>query len=351
LRQVDSANLSLLVEMTRERRFPKGATLSFPGEPVRAIHFIRDGEVAFVRDGIPTRRFTGGDIVGGVAALTRDPAGQHVIATKDSRTFEIDKDDMEDALEESFPLLYSALRGMMRGALAARLEIEGDAGFSEPILEPLRPAGDLGLVERVLFVRRLLTYGAGGVEAFADLARDMTEVRLAAGTLLWEQGEPARDSLLLYSGVVRCQTDRDQEFFLGPDSVVGGIDSIANEARWFRATAHTNIVAFPRTFSEPLLHAVEARFVDRGEHEQPEVPDDEGDATEGLPGLGAEARAGLTAGHCSIVTADAPLDGSRASRRRRARVVTSFARCVSSHHRIGSVSGSELSWARSSAPC
>jgi hypothetical protein len=167
-----------------------------------------------------------------------------------------DKDDMEDALEESFPLLYSALRGMMRGALAARLEIEGDAGFSEPILEPLRPAGDLGLVERVLFVRRLLTYGAGGVEAFADLARDMTEVRLAAGTLLWEQGEPARDSLLLYSGVVRCQTDRDQEFFLGPDSVVGGIDSIANEARWFRATAHTNIVALRSEVAE-LIDVIE----------------------------------------------------------------------------------------------
>jgi len=256
LRQVDSTNLSLLAEAARERRFPKGATISFPGEPVRAMHFIRDGEVALMRDGVPARKFRGGDIVGSIAAITRDPAGQHVVAAADTRTFEVERDDLEDALEESFPLLHSALRGMMRGVLASRLELPNDAGFSEPILEPIRPSADLGLVERVLFVRRLLTYGAGGVEAFADLARDMTEIRRPEGTILWEVGEPSQDSVLLYSGVIRCETERNQRFFLGPDSVVGGIDSIAGEPRWFRATAHTDIIALRGEVTE-LIDVIE----------------------------------------------------------------------------------------------
>ncbi len=243
LANVDATNLSLLADAAVERTFPKGATVLAPGRPVHAMYFIRDGELAILRDGIAVRTFTGGAIVGAMGVLSRSPLGQHVVATKTTRTFEIPEDDALEAFEESFPLLYAALRGMLRGVLAARREIPENAGFSSPVDPMPRSRPDFGLVERVLFVRKLLTYGRGRVEALAELAREMVPVTFEAGTLLWRVGDPAPHALLVYTGIVECVTDRGQKFVLGPDSVAGGIDSIAGDPRWYDATARTEIVA------------------------------------------------------------------------------------------------------------
>ena len=256
LSEVDPTHLALLAEVARERVFAKGATLITPGTPVHAMHLIREGEVRALRDGIARRRFAAGAIVGGIGALTRDPKGNHVVATTDTRTFEIARDDFSDVLEESFSLLLAALRGMVRAALECRRSISGDAGFSAPILDAQRAPSELGIVERAMFVRRLMTYGSARVEALAELAREMRVVRVPAGTEIYAEGDDAPYSLLLYSGVVGGQTSAEQRFRLGPDSVVGGMDSIAGEPRWYRAVADTDVVAL-RSDTSHLIDVLE----------------------------------------------------------------------------------------------
>jgi CRP-like cAMP-binding protein len=256
LSQVDPAHLAIMADVAEERVFARGATLITPGQPVRSMHLIRRGEVAVMREGVAMRRYGPGDIVGAIASLTRDPAGQHVVATVDTRTFEIERGDFEDVLEESFSMLFSALRGTLRSVIDCRRQIPEDAGFSAPIVEMVRGPADLGLVERVLFLRRLLTYGRAKVEALAELASGMVEVRLPAGAALWQPGEPSPYSLLVWSGVIRGDTGRGQQFRFGPDSVVGGIDSIAGEPRWYRATAETEVVAL-RSESADLMDVIE----------------------------------------------------------------------------------------------
>jgi CRP-like cAMP-binding protein len=145
-------------------------------------------------------------------------------------------------LEESFSLMLAALRGMNRGVMESRMAIAVDAGFSASILEPYRPTSELGLVERVLFLRNSLGFAKVSVEALAEFAREMTVVRVPAGTELWDVGEPSPHLLLIWSGVVRCDTPSGQQFRLGPDSAVGGIDSVADEPRWYRAVAETDLV-------------------------------------------------------------------------------------------------------------
>jgi CRP-like cAMP-binding protein len=253
---VDPTHLAIMADVAEERVFTRGATLLSPGAPVRSMHLIRRGEVAVMREGVAMRRFVGGDIVGAIASLTRDPAGQHVVATQDTRTFEIERGDLEDVLEESFSILNSALRGTLRGVIDCRRQIPVDAGFSAPIADMVRGPADLGLVERVLFLRRLLTYGRARVEALAELASGMVEVRLPAGAELWQIGEASPYSLLVWSGVVRGDTERGQRFRFGPDSVVGGIDSIAGAPRWYRATAETEVVAL-RSEAADLMDVME----------------------------------------------------------------------------------------------
>jgi CRP-like cAMP-binding protein len=166
-----------------------------------------------------------------------------VLALTDTTTFEIEVSDFEEVLEESFALLLAALRGTLRGALECRLQLPADAGYTAPPPEPTRTTTELGLVERVLFLRRLNAFGSPRVEALAELAREMTEVAFRAGTQIWRVGEPAPYSLVVWSGVISAITETGQRFRFGPDSVVGGIDSIAAEPRWYIARAETDVVA------------------------------------------------------------------------------------------------------------
>jgi CRP-like cAMP-binding protein len=123
-------------------------------------------------------------------------------------------------------------------------------------VETARAPSELGIVERAMFVRRLMTYGSARVEALAELAREMAVVRVPAGTALYDIGDAAPYSLLVYSGVVSCETKTAQQFRLGPDSVVGGIDSIAAEPRWYRAVAETDLVAL-RADTAHLMDVIE----------------------------------------------------------------------------------------------
>lgn len=256
LSDVDSTHLGLMAEVARERAFERGSVLMAPGEPARAVHFVRRGTVAVLRDGVTMRRYGQGDVVGAIAVFSRDPAGQHVVAEDEVRTFEISRGEMEDVVEESFPILLASLRGMMRTALSLRRELTQSAGYGPPPPETDRgPLGD-DLVEHILFARRLLTYGRARVEALTELTRAMVRFEAPAGTVLWHEDDPSHDSLLLFSGTVRCATRSGQEFRFGADSVIGGIDSIAGVPRWYGATAETDVVGL-RGRAETLFDVLE----------------------------------------------------------------------------------------------
>ncbi len=257
LAQVHPTHLALLADLAKERTFGKGDTLLKPGTPVRSMHLIRGGSVAVLHENIVTRRFGATDIVGAVAALARLPEGQHVVAEEETNTFEIDIDDFEEVLEESFSILLAALRGTLASVMECRLKLPGNAGFPEPSAgQTERADAVLGPVERVLFLRRLMTYGRAQVEALAELAREMHEVRIPAGTELWRDGDPAMHSLLVWSGVIIGEARHGQRFKLGPDSVAGGIDSIAGEKRFYRAVAETDVVAL-RSDTAHLMDVIE----------------------------------------------------------------------------------------------
>ena len=256
LADVDAKNLAIVADLIEERTFTKGETILTPGEPVRAMHFIREGSVAILRNGVPARHYGAGDVVGGLAALSGLERGQHVVATSNVRTLEIGRDAYADVLEESFPILLSTLRGIMRSVLTARRNLPVDAGFTAPITEAMRPSPAFSLVDRVLFIRKLLAYGRARVEALAELAREMSVIQAEAGVEFFKPGDPGDYTLLVWSGVVRCESERGQVFRLGPDSAVGGIDSIAGQPRWYRAIAETDVVAL-RGSTEVLMDVIE----------------------------------------------------------------------------------------------
>jgi hypothetical protein len=195
-----------------------------------------------------------------VSALAGDELGYDCIALDDMVTLALSVEDSQDIFEDHFVLLKRVLRGTSREVIESRRKLGPTAGFgpvAEPIAFPDRP---FDLVERMAFLRKTFSFGDSEIDAIADLARDVQEVHLPKGEVLWDIGDRSTYFLLPLRGVVDCRAkDPDQRFQLGPGGSVGSIDAMADERRWFRAEVAEDLVAF-RIDLELLLEVLEDHF-------------------------------------------------------------------------------------------
>lgn len=249
--------LAVLAEILRPRFFPAGTTILSPGTPVKAFHMIVDGRVKILKNGRLLREFGSKDVVGGLAAFTRDPDGAHVVAIDDTLTFECDRDDMEEVFEDNFTIQLAVLRGLARQAIELRKQLGVRAGFAEydeNLVEP--KVGELWLVERMSFLKKTLPFGDAHVEAIAALAQSATELRFEAGQRLWREGDESGFTITLLNGTVDCVSSEAHKFEFQPLSVLGAIDSMAAIPRWYEAVCRTPIIAL-RGETENLIDFME----------------------------------------------------------------------------------------------
>src|SRR5690606_36817714 len=117
------AEIAAIAAFAQEQLFPAGTAITKPGRPVQSIYFIVEGHVDYLEEGEPVRRWGPHDVIGGMAAMTQDPAGQHFVAVEDVIAFEVGYDDMLDVFEDHFTILVAVLGGMSRAMLEARREL------------------------------------------------------------------------------------------------------------------------------------------------------------------------------------------------------------------------------------
>ena len=245
---------------TRPRTFSKGEFLYRSGSPAVEVQYIVRGECEIIRNGKPVRRLGPRGVVGGISALAEGDQGYDCVALRDMQTLAIKVEDSQEIFEEHFVLLKRVLRGTSREVLEARRKLGARAGFG-PVAEPFAfPERPFDLVERMAFLRKTFSFGESEIDAIADLARDVQEVHLPKGEVLWNVGDRSTYFLLPLRGVIDCRaTDPDQHFQLGPGDSVGAIDSMADERRWYRAEVIEDLVAF-RIDTEVLLEVLEDHF-------------------------------------------------------------------------------------------
>jgi CRP-like cAMP-binding protein len=252
--------VGVLADHTRERFFPAGSYLLRAGEPIDAIHFIVQGRVEMRRHGERYREMGPKSAVGGLAAFARDPHGYDVIALEDCVSLEERIDDAVDIFEDHFPILRGVMRALAREVMRLRRNDDPKAGFVETDDPgPACPPDPLDFVERMALIRESMTFAKTRVEAVADLARDAREVRMNAGETIWHEGDPPGDTYILVSGIVECRTDEGQRFRFGPGDVIGALDGMAMEPRWFTPTIIRDMVAL-KISSESMYDIFEDNF-------------------------------------------------------------------------------------------
>ena len=249
----------LIAENCEECSYKEGDYVNRQGEPSLWVYYIVEGEVEIRRNGRRVRSLGPRMVVGGISAIAEGDEGYDTVALRDTVTLRLRADDGQEIFEDHFVFLRRVIRGTNSELLDLRKRIPVHAGFTHELTPDLGvPPRTLNLVERMALLRETFSFAEGNIDGISDLANDVREVRLSAGTKLWSIGDEADYFLMPLSGTVRGET-ATQRFMLGPTDSVGAVDALAEEGRWFDATVERDLVAF-RVERDVLLDVLEDHF-------------------------------------------------------------------------------------------
>ena len=244
----------------RERRFVTGEVVLDEDRPMEEIAFIVRGRVETRRDGQPLRAYGPRSVIGSVPLLAEVTRGYGCIALEPTIAIMLSADDLIDVFEEHFSVAREALRGLASQTLELRKRMGPTAGFEASTFEPTgEPPPRLDLVGRIAQLRRAMPFAGARLEALADLARDVRELRLEGGDALWNEGDDSSALLFLIDGRVVAENADGLRTSFGPGDVVGGLGTFAREPRWYAARCATAVVAL-RLDADSMVDVMEDHF-------------------------------------------------------------------------------------------
>jgi CRP-like cAMP-binding protein len=238
-----AAALAALAQLATALRVPAGEHLTREGEPIGMVYFVIKGALRLARAGRPIGVVAELGALGAAAAMAGDTRGIDAVAVSETIVLAVRAEDVLEILEDHFDMMQSALRRSASEGIKIRRTLMPHAGFNNNDRDgfPL-PARPLDLAERILYLRR--TFGEQGyIDELTQIARIAEEVRHPPATRLWSVGDHADHSLILFSGAVLGTTPEGAAFRLGPGDLVGSLDAVADEPRWYDATVGADLVA------------------------------------------------------------------------------------------------------------
>lgn len=280
------AVLRVIASNCVERSFAGGEHVMRSGEPIDAFTMLTSGALTLAQGGATIGGLAAPQTLGFLAILARALAPYDAIADGDVRALEIETDTLLDVFQDHFELLEATLRYLAERTYFDMQELPAEALGMAAVEMPPVTARELGLVERVVFLRKTSAFANANVNALARMARQMEEVRLPAGARLWSVGDASTRALFLRAGTVRCDASGGRLFRYGAGTAVGGIEALADRPRWYGVTAETDVVG--------LLGRTD-HLVDLFEHELAMAMDFVAALAKGQLGLAAmRAKAGGT---------------------------------------------------------
>lgn len=235
--------LAGIAQLTRAQRVAANVELAREGEPFPFVYLIIAGQLELSRHGKRLGLFGAGNGVGIMSALARDEVGFGCRTLEESTLLVLRLADLFEMMEDYFELMHGALRNVAAEAIRWRRALP-DGGFQPQASQECVECGDapLGLVQRIFHLRRTIGLERSYIDELAELARAAREHRVPRGTRLWTIGERADHLLIVVSGQVSGRTLEGSKFQFGPGDILGNLDTIAGEPRWFDAHAQSDLV-------------------------------------------------------------------------------------------------------------
>jgi CRP-like cAMP-binding protein len=254
--RLDEESLTLMAEHAHVRRFRKGQVLIREDESIRAIYLVIDGEIRVTYLGELVAMVPRSRGVGLLAVLARQDSGTGAVAAVDSHVLEIPVEAVNEAYEESFPIVRNALRLCSGGLVRNRGNLPMAPDPNRTIDEGKPHDRELTLVERVLEMRSLPLFRRANVDAVVEFVRQGKEVRYQEGERLWSVGDPSTFQLRLDCGRVTCTAADGHSVDVGARFILGNLDSLAMTPRSYEAVATKPVIAY-RTDIQGWLSVME----------------------------------------------------------------------------------------------
>lgn len=272
LESLSSTHLGAIAQHAEEEFFPEETFLLHPGRPREAFFVIVQGKVS-VRAPTGREEIRGpGEAVGFLHLLGRSEEELEARALWDTVALRVDWDAHLDVCERYFPILEAHMEFLARRCQEEtdRQRVGGNdparpfspsPAHSDPERSPAATSGtSLNLVQRLVALHRCMAFPSTNMDALAELARHLHEVRIRPGRDFWKEGEPSGSFLLVVSGgVVRESPEGTWRQEFGPGEVVGQTEALSGLPRRSRLRAQTPTVALEVAL-EALFDILEDHF-------------------------------------------------------------------------------------------
>lgn len=267
--------LAVIAQNVVEQHFEPGETIVAPSRSA-PLHLVIEGKLS-----TPSGQSWGPrEVVGALEAMARRRTREPITATIPTRTLRLAAADFREILDDNFGLLTNVRRSLARSLLD---------DISPPGNPPARVAidealdGQLGMVDRLIILRRYMPFGKGRIEALAALAQASEEIRLPARALVGKHGDPATSVFVLLDGTVHGARD-GVSFVLGPGHAPGALEALAEvpyvstmstltpvRALRFPAAALFDVLEDHTDLALAMVESLAGALVDRGRIERPHV--------------------------------------------------------------------------------
>ncbi|MFN0245849.1 MAG: cyclic nucleotide-binding domain-containing protein [Kofleriaceae bacterium] len=208
--------LAVIAHNVVEQTFAAGTTITTPSRSA-PLHLVVEGTLSGAGHTWGAR-----EVVGALEAIARRRTREPIVAKTAARTLRLAAADFREILDGNYGLMSSVRRALAR-------ELLSDLTPPPPVrlqVQDVTSAPPLGMVDRLIVLRRYMPFSRGRIEALAALAQASEEVRLPARSLVGRHGDAAASVLFLLDGTVHGIRD-GVSFVLGPGHAPGVLESLA----------------------------------------------------------------------------------------------------------------------------
>ncbi len=256
------AELAQVAQALRTRTFQAGDMLTREDEPPRAFFLLTSGTVSMRRKGQRVGTITAPGGVGFLSMLARTAGGTACVAETYTEAYEVRVEVMDDIFEDNFQVLLATIRWVAERLIAENRQQRRPPPYMPPTdgLHKLIGERELGVIEKILLVRRMRAFTEANVNSLASLAQRMVERRVPAGEVLWRPDEPSDRSFFIVRGMCDITwNDGQVRQEVGPGYVLGGAESLCAYPRWNTLTSREPAILLVGN-REALIEAFEDDF-------------------------------------------------------------------------------------------
>ncbi len=145
-----------------------------------------------------------------------------ILARTAAKTLRITAKDFVEILEDNFGFLCNVRRSLARRLLSVTVAPTLSEGVE--IIEST--AQPLGMVERLITLRKHVPFAKGRIEALAALAQASEEIRLPVNAQIGAVGEPATSVLILLEGTAQIARPGGPPVVVGPGHAIGALETL-----------------------------------------------------------------------------------------------------------------------------